>query len=377
MGALRLLLALSVIATHTSAIRWLALPTGTAAVQIFFVISGFYMALILNEKYRGPGSYRLFIVNRFARIYPVYFLVAGVSLLIVLGGHTEVKLLEPERLNELGVAAKTMIFGSNLAIFGLDSLSFLAIENGGLVVVRDIAEHPLVTDHMALVPQAWSLSPELLFYLLAPLVVRRVFWISILGLLSVGLRAVLWQRGFHSHAWTFDFFPAELASFLLGALLYHAMRTRLFRRWGPMLATFAPFATGLGLFNYTELPGLLAYGLAVASIPFLFELTRRNALDRFVGELSYPLYMVHYIPIYLAQSLAPELAQSGRFSSICVASSLLLSLAIYRWVILPIDRWRERSTRRMLPPFDALQPIAPSVAFPMSPAGPVKVLKAG
>ena len=48
---------------------------GVVAVQAFYIISGFYMALILNTKYVGAGAYRVFIGNRFLRIYPVYWVV--------------------------------------------------------------------------------------------------------------------------------------------------------------------------------------------------------------------------------------------------------------------------------------------------------------
>jgi peptidoglycan/LPS O-acetylase OafA/YrhL len=39
----------------------------------------FYMALILNEKYTGPGSCRLFFTNRVLRLYPAYWRVVILS----------------------------------------------------------------------------------------------------------------------------------------------------------------------------------------------------------------------------------------------------------------------------------------------------------
>jgi len=73
MGTLRLLLALSVVAAHCGAIAGLRFVGGPMAVQAFFIRSGFFMALILNEKYTGNNnSYWLFISNRFFRRYPFY-----------------------------------------------------------------------------------------------------------------------------------------------------------------------------------------------------------------------------------------------------------------------------------------------------------------
>ena len=75
MGSLRLLLAISVLIAHSGPISGFSLIGGIEAVEIFFIISGFYMALILNTKYVGVNSYYLFITNRFLRIFPTYWLV--------------------------------------------------------------------------------------------------------------------------------------------------------------------------------------------------------------------------------------------------------------------------------------------------------------
>ena len=83
MGKIRLLLALSVVAVHGGIIWKFQLVGGHIAVQAFFIISGFYMSLILNEKYIGSNSsYKLFITNRFLRLYPIYWTVLLFTLLL-------------------------------------------------------------------------------------------------------------------------------------------------------------------------------------------------------------------------------------------------------------------------------------------------------
>jgi len=348
MGALRLLLALSVVAGHTSAIRWLPLAQAGAAVQIFFVISGFYMALILNEKYIGAGSYRIFIANRFVRIYSVYLVVAAATAVLALTLHTDIKLFDAQHLAEFGTRAKIFIFGSNIAIFGLDSFDFLALQDKALVLATASSAHPLHVDEMRLVPQAWSLGVELMFYLVAPFIVRQVRLLWFVGLASLALRVVLWQIGLADKIWSYNFFPTSLALFALGGLLYHAQRTPLFQRWAPTLAPFAIYATALALFTYSDLPGLLSWALLIASVPFLFHLTKRNAFDRLVGELSYPIYLVHYFFIYAFGALWPEFERSGRFSSVCALLSIVVGFLLYWRVALPVDRWRDRLTQRAL-----------------------------
>ena len=55
MGVLRCLLALSVLLAH-DVDGWFKLIDGAVAVQCFFLISGFYMALVLNERYAEAAA---------------------------------------------------------------------------------------------------------------------------------------------------------------------------------------------------------------------------------------------------------------------------------------------------------------------------------
>src|SRR6267154_1532992 len=75
MGLLRLIFALFVLIYHCGQFDSIGFMQGPEAVQSFYIISGFYMGLILNEKYVTANSYKLFISNRFLRIFPTYWIV--------------------------------------------------------------------------------------------------------------------------------------------------------------------------------------------------------------------------------------------------------------------------------------------------------------
>ena len=89
MGTTRLLLAFAVIFSHAASAK--IIPhyyavlgyhpvDATIAVQMFFVISGFYMSLIL-PKYRalGHGWIWKFYASRYARLMPAYLVIFGLS----------------------------------------------------------------------------------------------------------------------------------------------------------------------------------------------------------------------------------------------------------------------------------------------------------
>src|SRR5688572_10026095 len=82
MGILRLLLALAVVVAHcptSTTLQGWVLP-GSIAVQAFYVISGFYMALVLNEKYTFEGSTKLFYQQRYLRLAPMYWLTVLITI---------------------------------------------------------------------------------------------------------------------------------------------------------------------------------------------------------------------------------------------------------------------------------------------------------
>ncbi len=93
----------------------LGFPTSDIAVQSFFVISGFYMALVLNEKY-GPGSYWLFISNRLLRLWPTYLVILIPSFVVASNWSP---------ILSLDLASITYYFVSQIFIVGQETYFYL------------------------------------------------------------------------------------------------------------------------------------------------------------------------------------------------------------------------------------------------------------
>ena len=78
MGIIRLLLAISVVVYHSRPLLGqINFLPGSTAVQAFFIISGFYMSLVINEKYEDKQS---FYRARLLKIFPVYWAIVAVSI---------------------------------------------------------------------------------------------------------------------------------------------------------------------------------------------------------------------------------------------------------------------------------------------------------
>lgn len=82
MGYIRLILAISVVVAHSGKLPIIGMMIGgSLAVQCFFILSGFYMALVLDRKY---SDIRRFWWNRFSRVYSGYAVALGFSAIISL-----------------------------------------------------------------------------------------------------------------------------------------------------------------------------------------------------------------------------------------------------------------------------------------------------
>lgn len=351
MGLVRYILAITVLINHTGALYGLTFVDAYLAIKVFFIISGFYMALILSEKYVGPGRYRIFITNRLLRLFPTYWLTLALSVFMSLAFWILVRkgmLLAPwiTRESTLNPVSLLAFIGVNLSIFGQDALFFSFVDpaTGGLVFARDALYQALPAWFFLVIPQAWTLSLEMTFYLLAPfLVTRRSAVLLALVAACAALRLYLAARGFPLDPWKQRFFPAESGFFLLGILSYriHArLRIReLPRRLG--LGLWVGYL--LLLIMYQFLPGVLVkefflYVLTVLGLPFLFLFTKRLAWDRDIGELSYPIYISHWSMILLIRYFIGL----KHLPLVTLIVTTLFCLAVNRYFVEPIEHYRQR-----------------------------------
>jgi peptidoglycan/LPS O-acetylase OafA/YrhL len=171
MGILRLFLA-SVVIVHDGTFGPFKLITGAEAVALFFVISGFYMALILNKKYHNAF---LFYSNRFLRLYPTYALVLLGTMIWFLFEWAYTHQRPPpfwvaEADAQMPIWQWLALQFSNLTMVGQDvpSLFHWKSGQGFLFLHADAQTRPDGAEWGGRFPwigQAWSIGTEIWFYL--------------------------------------------------------------------------------------------------------------------------------------------------------------------------------------------------------------------
>jgi peptidoglycan/LPS O-acetylase OafA/YrhL len=349
MGLFRLVLALCVVLGHGLN---LPIPAATAdiAVQTFYIVSGFYMALVLTERYH---SLRAFFTNRWLRLYPAYFVVLAVTLAHALlrwqlGRQSNVPglLTYESHFAPLDLVSKSYLVLTNALLWGQDVALFLRISDDGsslAFTTNALSANPHVETFL-LVPQSWSLSIELGFYLLAPWLVARRTWtlIGILGA-TIALRLVLASRGLTFDPWTYRFFPVEVGSFVLGILIYrHRRRDAPITTQRAATALLVGAALLLSLLPESWLVRVAFYGLVAWALPLAFQLTRNNRADRYLGDLSYPVYLVHLLAISVAYYSGWSGVRLALLILVMTAGSAIL---LHEVVQRPIDRLRASRVR--------------------------------
>ena len=354
MGLLRLLLAISVVIAHTGAIFGFNIVGGSYAVQAFYIISGFYMSLILNEKYIGKNnSYTLFISNRLLRLYPVYWTVLVIMLIWSLGlflktGHPDytVGIFQQYRHQMTATTYGYLIF-TNIFLVGQDMVMFLGlnVQTGVLFFAKDFhLTNPKLFSFL-FVPQAWTIGVEILFYLVAPFLVRRSIKVVCLFIaLSLLSDLLIVRLGLPADPWLDRFFPGQLVFFLAGNLSYRGYK----KIQDIEIKKFYLFGITMTLILFTlffyklSFPkkGLLYFIVFAAALPFIFKYTKQLKFDNKIGELSYPVYISHMFVYMLIGNLAfTRFLGTGLTVAI---GSVLFSILLNRFISEPIEKIRQR-----------------------------------
>jgi len=291
-GLIRLFLACGVAFGHITAMvtnhlglitdpAWVLNVAGCRPVLLFYVVSGFLISFVLDKKYdAGANGTLRFYRSRFLRIYPLWWVVLALSMV-----------LTGQRLTPGNFAVATTLFGSDWMV------SFAKYPEG----------------YTGMFPSelgiAWTLAAELTFYAIAPFVLRSTMLaLTLFGISAMVRVTVLYlvpQISPMHLLWSYFFFPATLAFFLLG----HFARQVCERFPIGTVASIALLVVA-GVLSWSELSmsveGLPSHAAVVCfalALPGIFQATKEHRIQGFLGDLTYPLYLTHTLTITLLFSL--------------------------------------------------------------------------
>ena len=354
MGSLRFILALAVLLSHAGSTY--VLIGGRLAVHLFYVISGFLISYILIEK-KAYSKISNFYINRYLRLYPIYFVVAILTLLAITLGSFGVIEKYPyfEFTKNAPFSANLLLIFSNITLFFQDLVMFLSVVNNHLVFSADISKSEINMWQALLLPQAWTLSLELNFYLIAPFFLSKRKILISLFLLSLALRIYLYSIGLEKNEyWSNRFFPTELCFFLLGSLshqiilpIYYKILSKKYLDKYAYLATYALILIVIIFWDIPiqqEVKTILLFCLFPMLLPLAFLFQSKRGWDRIIGELSYPLYICHILVIYIIEIIFYKLDIESKILKInaAVIFSICFSIILNIYINNPIELLRNR-----------------------------------
>ncbi len=168
-----------------------------SGVDLFFVLSGFFIIGILVDAKGSPTYFRTFYIRRICRILPLYYLMVGLFIL----------------LPRMGLFQNDWLFAEELPLW-----SYLTLTQNFFMHDQGFGPNWLGV--------TWSLAIEEQFYLFIPLLVwslsrRKLVWFFVMAIL---LAPVLRQYFGNLGAYVFPFTRAD--SILMGGLIALLIRSR-------------------------------------------------------------------------------------------------------------------------------------------------------
>ena len=336
-GVYRTILALMVVAFHIGGIP----SIGGYAVFGFYALSGYLMTFIMqkNYGYSTPGKYK-YAINRVLRIYPMYWISAIFTLILIFS------------LGENVTANyhNALYLPTNIAE---------ALKN--FFLFFPFSETPRLT------PPAWALTVEICFYILIGLGLSKhkkvvLSWFA----LSVIYHAIIiaLNVGFEYQYFTI---PAASLPFSAGALIFHYKdKLQRLMNTNPITSgVYFPHILGLMImFNWYlsrqaiylgfKLGNLFFYSSFALCALMIIVLAEKKTmpfvskkLDNWLGDFSYPIYLIHYQVGLVVITLLGAMGYQYQRPDFSLMLITLPFLFIFSWLFIfmvekPIELVRNR-----------------------------------
>lgn len=308
----RAIAAASVVFVHTQA----PYSFGTFGVDIFFILSGFVIAMLVSQRRETPLR---FFVSRVARIVPLYWLFTiGVFLLAT---------LHPSLVN------------SDASFYNLlKSLLFIPYTSP-----KGVIEPILFV--------GWSLNYEMLFYALVTIAIAitryPLLWASIALIASyvIGLQLPGVPGSFLGNERIVEFILG-IAAFKLTSGVVKLPKTAAIS--GAILAYASlAFLETTKAYMFFAVPSLIFVLCLLALEPWLH--TKRTALLVHLGDASYATYLTHPYIVGLFKRAAPVVFPSLTMSNpFMVLTVMAIALLVGSLVYIYIDKPSMGKMKRLL-----------------------------
>lgn len=325
-GIFRFFLATLVVLFHGSKY----FPYGDFAVNTFFILSGYWIFRMYDEFYgQQKNPYHKFIMSRIFRIFPLYYFCTFLALIVTI------------------IRSK---LSYNVAI---DFINFKQIFSIITLIPYNYLDQKIL-------PPAWSLGIEMQFYLLAPFLIYlirkvdgKLFFIvlfltslvaSFSGIDLISLTVIPYLIYFVIGMLIWLYKPLVSNKLLITNLILISLVIST-HYLSPYLR-YAIFVkdTMIGSVNYIYYFSNILPFLFIPLIIFCLA-KKSDKKDRSLGDLSYTIYLFHWIPFSIYNNFFSNSPNSIRIPAFI---SYLIILILGSWVIYIFFEKRVEIFRKMV-----------------------------
>lgn len=301
---------------------------GSFGLDIFFVISGFVMAMVIED---GQGS-KIFAINRISRIIPLYWILTTCLLIV--------SYVKPEILNSTTANIENYV----------KSILFIPYfkENGAL--------HPMLA-------VGWTLNYEMFFYFciwLATILERKIYIQITVALL---VASFLLLGNLSTNTVIHGFFGNSIVfEFVFGIVTFKIYKARLIKNMGKIslliTAIISYIAMVLVEINEFQITRVFIYGIpSFIFVLSVIELEKSNFVTNSyfsnvladIGDASYATYLSHlFIVEGTRKILFQKLNLINPYTPLGVVFIILTSLAIGQILYAILDKPLSKYLKRKL-----------------------------
>ncbi|OTG77567.1 O-antigen acetylase [Acinetobacter terrae] len=306
---------------------------GYIGVDVFFVISGYLITLILTHDIQSKRfSIARFYKKRVVRLAPAYFTVLSV----------------------VSVIAWQVMLPDDLSQY-FDSVMYATLLMANIYMRNEVGDYFSQSAEGIPLLHLWSLGVEEQFYIFWPLLLllfvgkvsRKYTWVIITTLIITLLIYAQYKLTKNADKAYYSM-PVRAFELLIGALIGFLPQLKLPKKllqslvW---LGLIVLFATVVYFDKQTPFPGAMALipCLATALIIYLGQsspssnVLLSNRLSTWIGRISYPLYLWHWPIIVLFGIYMQPLNAENQ--AVIVILSIILAFLTYKFVEKPTKRF--------------------------------------
>ncbi len=308
---------------------------GRLGVQLFFVASAMTLCRSAVQRAGEPRAVTSFLLRRYVRIAPLYYLGLGLYALM--------RLVLPPELT---------FYERGLYGFGNVAANLLFV-------------HGFMPDaYNRVVPGGWSIGVEMTFYLAFPVLFAGTAWLVCAGnvralvaasaggwVICVAAQLLLgrWLTLPLDDPFVYSSIANQLPVFLVGIVGYYAVDQGRAEALPNARAWFVLLTIAVSCMQLWPFPGSDQIVPTLAGVSFIFlasmvrEQVEHGGWLGLVGQRSYSMYILHFLPVWLVGLLVERAAATSPAMQMLLYMPTLLIAAAATFVAAGwTERWIER-----------------------------------